>query len=201
MLSKSTVFKFFINLHIYGGLFCSLYLAVAALSVLNFQHHFISEEPKDTITTLHQIQFDSSLDDDSLARFVANQLEIVGHIPPWDMSSDSSGKFRFKIQRPARTFVVKLNRGSDEVQVKEINYHAGRILRMMHYGSISELDDPVLKAWSWFAKISTIVAFLVVCISVYFWFRKSVKNRVQAVMVVSSGIFSIIFILYVWLVG
>ena len=200
-LSKNSVFRFLFSLHIYGGLFSSLYLCIVALSALNFQHHFISEEPKDTVAFSKQIQFDAALANDSLARFVAHELKIVGHIPPWEMRSDSSGALRYKIERPARSFVVKLNRNSNKVFVKEIHYRAGRILRAMHTGSIAGLDDPILKAWSWFAQISTILAFLVVCISIYFWFRKSVKKRYQTTIVIVSCIISTFFILYVWLVG
>lgn len=201
LLSKNSVFRLLFNLHIYGGLSCSLYLCVVALSALNFQHHFISEEPKDTIAFGKQIQFDPTLSNDSLAKFVARQLQVVGHIPPWEMRSDSVGNLRFKIQRPARTYAVRLSRNSDEVQVKEIHYQAGRILRVMHFGSIAGLNDPVLKAWAWFAQISTILAFFVVCISVYFWFKKSVKKRYQSAIVIVSCIFSTFLILYLWLVG
>lgn len=199
--SKNQLFKFFFYLHIYAGLFSAFYLVIVGVSAMNFQHKFFSEEPRDTIITIRQVKFNPSLKQDSLASFIAGQLNIKGHIPPWNFQSDNSGNLRFKIERPARTFEISLNRNHPDIHIAEIHYSFGRILRALHFGIIGELDIPMLKAWSSFTLLSTILAFLSLCTSLVFWYKKSVKTRSQTGIVIFSGLSSIFLILYIWLVG
>jgi hypothetical protein len=200
--TKSTLLRFLSKLHIYGGLFCSVFLLIAGISALNFQHKFLPETETDTIQYRRNIQFDSSLKLDTLARFIGSKLEVKGHYPPWEFREKGDGTVRFKIQRPARSYDIKLNRHSDVVEIKEIHYSTGRILRALHFGSIgNKLGDALLDIWSWYAQTATFIAFLVVLTSVYFWVNKSVMSRVQWIIIGLSGLVSIILTVYIWLVG
>lgn len=199
-LTKNQLFKYIYRFHIYGGLFCSVYLFVVGLSTLNFQHNFLNINPSDTLSYTKNIRFDPSLKADSLARYLASELGIVGHIPPWDLRENKRGFF-FKIQRPGRTFDIHLSRQNDLIEIDEIHYGNGRLIKAMHFGSISELNDPLLKWWAWYAQISAVIAFLIITSSIYLWFKKSVKNQSQWLMISASGVFSIFIIFYIWLIG
>lgn len=200
--TKSTLLRFLSKLHIYGGLFCSVYLLIAGLSALNFQHKFLPETEIDTIQYSRNIYFDPSLKVDTLARFIGSKLDVKGHYPPWEFREKKDGTVRFKIQRPALTYDIKLNRNSDLVDVKEIHFSTGRILRALHFGSIgNKLGDTLLDVWSWYAQIAAFVAFLTVLTSFYFWINKSVKSRTHWIIIGLSGAVSIVLTVFVWLIG
>ncbi len=199
-LSKNQILKYIYRFHIYGGLFCSVYLFIVGLSVLNFQHNFLNNEPSDTISYTKNIQFDPALKADSLARYVTANLGIAGHVPPWDLRENKKGFF-FKIQRPGRTYEVHLTRQSDLIEINEVHYGNGRMLKALHFGSIAGLNDTMLKLWASYAQVSALIAFLIVVSSIYLWFKKSVKNKGQWLMISASGVFSFLIIIYVWLIG
>ncbi len=194
--------KFLTKLHIYGGLFSSLFFLIAGISVLNFQHKFLPEENTETITYTQHISFDSSLKADTLSKYIRTELGVSGYIPGWEFRQNKSGMFRFLIQRPGRTFEVKLNRNEDRVEISEIFYSTGKILRAMHFGSSSnKLGYPLLDIWAIYGQIAAIFGFLAVGTSIFFWFHRSVKNRKQWGTIIFVGIFSLSIVLYIWLIG
>lgn len=201
--SESKIFtKIIDKIHVYSGLISSVYLLIVGISVLNFQHKFLPEKETKVIEYSQEISFDKTLKIDSLARFVSAQLKIKGHLPPWDFRQDKTGKVIFKIHRPARIYEVSLNRNSNLVNIREIHFSIGRILRALHFGSIkNKLGDPMLDIWSWFTQISAWSALVAIFTSMLLWFKRSVKNQAQWIIIVLSGILSSTFILYIWLVG
>lgn len=200
--TKNTIFKYLFKLHIFGSLFCSVYLLIVGLSSLNFQHQFLPGKATDTISYSRTIQFDPTLKVDSLARYLHSQLGIKGHVPPWEFKENKNGMVRFKIFRPVRTFEVRLNRNSDLIEIDEIHYGIGRILGALHEGSIkNKLGIPMLDIWAYYAQISAILAFITIVTSIFFWFKKSIKSMSQWVTIILSGVFSFIFMVYIWLIG
>lgn len=200
--TKNTVFRYLYKIHIYGGLFCSVYLFIAGVSALNFQHQFLPEKETDTLSYSQNIQFDPSLKVDTLASYIRAKLSIKGYIPYWEFRENKNGAVQFKIVRPARTFDIHLNRNSDLVEISEIHYSTGRILRAMHFGSSkNKLGYPMLDIWAYYSQIAGIMAFLTVVTSIYLWFRKSVKSMGQWATIILSGVFSLVYMGYVWLIG
>ena len=194
--------KYLAKIHIYGGLVSSLFFLIVGISVLNFQHRFLPEKNIETITYTQHISFDSALKADTLSRYIRSELGISGYIHGWEFRQNKSGMFRFLIQRPGRTFEVKLNRNEDQVEVKEIFHSTGKILRAMHFGSSSnKLGYPLLDIWAIYGQIAALFGFLAVVTSIFFWFNKSVKNRKQWGSIIFIGIVSFSLILYIWLIG
>lgn len=200
-LNKKSIFKYLYRLHIYGGLFCSVYLFIVGLSALNIQHEFLPEYERDTVKYKENITFDKSLEIDTLAKYISLQLGIVGHLPPWDYRDDGKGNLSFKIHRPARIYKVDLERNSDVIHINEIHFSSGKVLNTLHKGSIGELDDPMIKIWAFYAQLATLFGLIAVGTSIYFWFKKSIKSRQEWFIVITSGTFSILYILYIWLIG
>ncbi len=199
---KNNWVKIFRGIHIYGGLLSMVYLLVVGVSALNFQHNFLPEQPVDTISYTQTIEFDPTLKIDSLAKIIRNELGIKGHLPPWEFRENNQGMVRFAIFRPARIYEVKLNRNSSRIHIDEIHFSLGRILRALHFGSIkNQLGDILLNIWSWYGQISAMSALLAIVSGIYLWFKYAVKSRRQWITVIASGVGSIIFILYIWLIG
>ncbi|GEM_PF-6853685 len=197
-------FKKFLNqLHIYGGLFAMAYLLMIGVSSLNFQHKFLPEHPVDTISYQQNINFNSDLKIDSLSKYIRQEMGVKGYLPKWEYRDNkNNGNVRFKIERPGRSYIVKLNRNNNVINIEEIHYSFGKILRDLHFGGVrNQLGIPILDIWSWYGQLSGLFAFLAVISGIYFWFTKAVKNRTQWATIMIAGIFSILYILYIWLVG
>ena len=198
---KKKVFIFLYYLHIYSGLFCAVYLFIAGFSALNIQHHFFTENPTDTITYTKIIPFDRKLKADSLAKYIVQRLGVEGYTADWDFWENDSGKFRFQIYRPARQFDVELNRNSDLINIKEIHFGIGTIMYALHRNLSVGLDDNLLKIWSFYGQLSAWFAIIAVLTSIYLWFKKSIRDRTEIFIVVISGLFSMSYIIFIWLIG
>ena len=198
---KYKTFTFLYHLHIYSGLFCAVYLFIAGFSALNIQHKFISSLPTDTIAYTRIIPFDRTLKADSLARYITHRLEISGYTPPWDFRQNGAGKFNFKIHRPARQYDVEMNRNSEIIKVSEMHFGIGRILTVLHVNLMVGLDDNLLKIWGYYGQLSALFAILAVLTSIYLWFKKSIRHRAELLLVIMSGLFSISYIVFIWLIG
>lgn len=198
---KAKLFKILFSLHIYGGLFCAAFLVVAGLSVLNFQHHFMNDDETFKEDSIHYFAFDSTAAPAELAAAIRDSLGVKGFVPNWDYRSDSTGTFSFQIHRPSRRFYVKLNRHDTRVEVSERHFGAGQAIGQMHKAVFGELANPELLIWSFYGKTSAILALISVLISMYFWFKKSIKNRKEWFVVIGMSSFSFIFMLFMWMVG
>lgn len=198
---KNKIFKFLYHLHIYSGLFCAIYFFIAGFSALNIQHHIISDQPTDTITYTKNIPYDHTLKADSLANYITQRLEIKGYTPPWDFREDDSGRFNFKIHRPARQYDVELNRSSELIKIREIHFGIGGILNVLHRGLMIGLDDTLLKIWGYYGQLIAFFAIIVVFTSIYLWFKKSIRHKAEWRLVAISGLFSIFYIVFIWLIG
>ncbi len=190
------------RLHIYAGLICAVYLLMIGISAMNFQHQFFRENPTDTLNFSRNIDFDPALKIDSLSNFIRLELGIKGHLPPWEFRESDTGYVRFKIERPARTYEVKMNRNSKVIDVDEIHYSFGKILRALHFGSTrNRLGDPLINVWTFYGQISGLSALVAIITGMWFWFNHAVTNRRQWFTIVVSGVVSLIYILYIWIVG
>lgn len=199
---KINWYKFLHRLHLYAGLVCAVYLLMIGVSTLNFQHQFLPEQATDTLSYSQNIEFDSTLKIDTLANFIRLELGIKGYLPPWEYKENKQGLVRFKIERPARTYQVKLKRNATLVNIDEIHYSAGKILRALHFGGVSsQLGDPLLNIWAWYGQVSGLCAFFAIIIGIWIWFKYAVRNRRQWFIIVFSGLVSFIYILYIWLIG
>ncbi len=198
---KKKVFKFLYHLHIYSGLFCAVYLFIAGFSALNIQHHFITDNSTDTISYTKIIPFDRTLKADSLAKYITQRLDVDGYTPNWDFWENDSGRFRFKIFRPARQFDVELNRNSDLINIKEIHFGIGIIMNALHRNLSVSLDYNLLKTWGFYGQLSALFAIIAVCTSIYLWFRKSIRHRTEIFIVAISGLFSMTYMVFIWLIG
>lgn len=197
---KNKIFKGLFRLHIYSGLFCAIYLFIAGFSAINIQHQFIPDQP-DTIVYTKIIPYDHLLKADSLAQYIMQRLEISGYTPPWDFDEDVADKFKFKIYRPARQYDVELDRNNEWITIHEIHFGIGRILNALHKNLMIDLDDIRLKIWGYYGQLSALFAILAVFTSIYLWFKKSIRHRAELLIVTISGLFSLFYILLIWLIG
>ncbi|NJK86024.1 MAG: hypothetical protein HC906_08755 [Bacteroidales bacterium] len=163
--------------HIYGGIFCSVYLFIVGLSAIHFQHHLLPEQPKDTIKYVRNLAIDASQNPEKIAENTLKQLNLIGHYPPWDFFKDEN-HFNFKVYRPARQYNIEINLRTGKTHISRIHFASGAIISALHTAIFVELDDPLLNIWAYYGQLSAITSILVIGTSIYFWFVKSIQKNV-----------------------
>jgi hypothetical protein len=82
-IRRKSYFSLPYKLHIFSGMFSSVYFLIVGVSALNVQHHFLREGLVDTVTSARPVVFDAAAAPDSAARGIQRSLHIAGHVPPW----------------------------------------------------------------------------------------------------------------------
>jgi hypothetical protein len=147
-----------LNIHLYGGLLCSGYLLVYGTSSLLFNHRFdrlvgLASAREWTATTAPPA---GDALPAVLARRVADALRIVGRIPAGGPRRDEAGGLRFNIQRPGRSFAVRVD-STGVATVAERRLRPAAILMGLH-DARPEPTSVALTSWWWYTHVT--VAFL-----------------------------------------
>ena len=189
------------RIHIFGGLFCAAYLLLIGFTSLLFSHEKIIPNHFRSSDHVYAISADRNLEKDSLISVVREQLGYIGYQPYWMQKEDSVGNFHFQIANPAAIYDIDVNPKRDTARVLEKRKGVINIMISLHGSSGSELPVWIITLWRIYALIATVVAIVVLLISIYFWFKKAIKKRSQWILVAGTSIFSLLYILFIWLIG
>jgi hypothetical protein len=85
--------------------------------------------------------------------------------------------------------------------VQEIFPGMINILRGMHPGSTGGPPSVIFSVWKIYAFSASAMAIIVLFISVYYWFRKSVKKYIEWIFISLSSVITLMFFFYIWLIG
>jgi hypothetical protein len=150
--------RWLLNIHLYGGLLCSGYLLVYGASSLLFNHRFDRlvglASAREWAASTAVPSGDAA--PNVLARQVADELGIVGRIPAGSPRRDEAGELRFTIQRPGRSFAVRVDT-TGSATVTERRLRPAVILLGLH-DARPEPTSMALTSWWWYTHVT--VAFL-----------------------------------------
>lgn len=199
--TKNTIFRYLSKIHIYGGLYCAAYLMFMGLTGFLFSHDALI--PKDFRSTNWQqaVTVDRAVGKDSLITEITNQLGIFGHRPFWLQGTDSTGQFHFQIMNPAANYDIVLTPAKDSVYVKESRKSIINVMTGLHASSTGGPPSWITFIWRLYAESAAITAIIVLIISIYFWFKKSIKSKGEWLIVSGAALFSISYIVFIWLIG
>lgn len=196
------LFKRIYKLHIYIGLYCSVYFIIIGITGLNFQHHFLKQEAKFDQEYTQKIELDTLLSRNELITACIAELDLYGGVIWWKVwENKSQQSIHFELVRPGRNHKICIYKGSSSVSVKTYKLGIGSVLGGLHYGSAGDPDSILFKIWKGYVHSLAVLGLLLIISSIYFWFRKSIRHKWQWMTVLVSGSLSIILILLVWLVG
>jgi len=71
----------------------------------------------------------------------------------------------------------------------------------LHLGAQYNPNSVLLKIWRVYRETAFVVLFLILAISVYFWFQKSIHSRLEWSIIIITVLFLISYYLYLWHVG
>ncbi len=198
---KDIIYKYLHKIHIYGGLYCAAYLIFMGTTGLLFSHNQLIPKSFSSTSHFYPVRLDEHLSNDSLIAAVSQELDIFGYKPYWEQWSDSTGLFHFQITNPAAIYDIDLNPGRDTVFVKETRKKVLNVMIGMHGSSTGEPAVWITTLWHYYAESAVMTAILVLSISIYFWFRRSVRRHGEWILISGAALFSISYTLFIWLVG
>jgi hypothetical protein len=195
------LFKTLQKAHVYGGLFGSAFMILMGITALNFQHHFFTPQHNTLESYQEEIHFTGDLSADSLALEIQDSLGIFGNIVSWEFHSDTAGYLDFLVKRPGYHYRVSLNRKIPLVKVEPVKTGFGDIIYELHKsrGAIGQVW--YFDLWTVYKQVAVVAIFLSIVISIYFWFKKSVKTKQQWGIVIASFTLFITLILAICVIG
>lgn len=198
---KFWVFNLLQKVHIYGGLYLFPFFIVIGLSAIQLHDHFFEDDVWISKEHNYNLNFDTSLSEDSLSIALKDSLKIYGYDPYWKRWYDDSGKYHFKIERPGRIYNFIVNKETKDIAVEEQYTGIFSVMVGLHLGAQYNPNSILLKIWKVYRETAFVVLFLILAISVYFWFQKSIHSRLEWIIIIVSTLFLISYFLYLWHVG
>ncbi|MDX2245626.1 MAG: hypothetical protein SF052_02545 [Bacteroidia bacterium] len=189
-------------IHLYLGLFCMPYLLIFGLSSLDFNHHFFpTQTEKKPLLPIRSVHMPLLEDDRILGEALRDSLGLFGWYLPWETKRDSL-VFITTIAQPGKEYHLKLSLSNGEVEITETYKTAGQILRSLHFMGESIPSAPWwVNLWQYY-QVLTVYSMLFWTVSgVYLWWRKKNSHPAERWVLLGMGVFSIGFILFVWLAG
>lgn len=191
------------KIHVYGGLFITVYLLILGISSLNMQHHFINlREGKSKKLWEQKINMPVIENQQNYKQAVKDSLGLYGGTPWWEDYKDDNGIHHFLISRPGKKYWVEVPANGNVFKIEESHTGLLNVAMVLHGLTGGMREGPgFVKIWKFFGQIMNIVFFIAICITVYFWFERSFRTY-RGWTIAGGFIFSAIIILvFIWLIG
>ncbi len=189
------------RIHIYGGLYSAAYLLFMGITGFLFNHESLIPKKWESVEYTRGISAGENIGKDSLITSVMNELEIFGHRPYWLQWTDSTETFHFQIVNPAAHYEIAVKPSHDTAFVKETRTRMLNVMGGLHIATAGGPRTWITAIWHVYALSAVITAVVVLLLSIYFWFTRSVKSRAEWLMISTAALFSISYILFIWLIG
>jgi len=182
-------------------LYCSIYLIIIGISGFVFNHNtWFERTPQYICEYKKNIEINAKSNKSDSIKSICEQVGIYGNHIFWEDYTDSLGSYHFKIRRPGKLYEISYN-GENTIVVKEYSSGIIDIICGLHTMSSGNPPSFVSSIWRWYAESAAIVSFLVIIISVWFWFKKSLRTNWQWYITSFVFLSLLIFILHIWLQG
>ncbi len=190
-------------IHLYGGTLVFFYLLMIGISAFHFHHSIPLFEKKETFYKEWQMPLNSSdsLYTPGVIEKINSQIGIFGNATWWTQFTDSIGTFHYEVTRPGKKYKLIIPKKKDVIKVTEYNTGLGYIFVSLHSLSIGLPKSRMTQIWKVFSFIMALISFAVLTISFYLWYQRAFKKKLQWLFVGIICVLSILYILYIWLVG
>lgn len=195
--------NFLIKIHAYLGLFCVPYLLVFGISSLNFNHTIpgMGDDPGSVISWEKSASFPDSLDNETLAGVINDSLGIMGWYIPWDALRDSTS-FNYQTVHFGKHYDINLDVPEQNIRVTARAESIGNVIKGLHFLGESVPRAPWwVNIWQFYQDLTVYGLLFWIISGLYFWAGKSSDRRWGVPVLFGSMILSVLFMLYLWLVG
>jgi hypothetical protein len=188
--------------HVYGGLFIAGYLIMMGISSIYFQHHISYSENDSAVTWEQKINLPAIDDAQKYKQAVRDSLGLFGHTPWWEDFKDDAGIHHFMISRPGKKYWVEVPEKGNLYKIKESRTSFLSVFNALHGLTNGELKGPFfLSVWKFIAQIMNVVFLIVLCITIYYWWVRSLRSYSGWLIAGSFILLSFIILGSIWLAG
>ncbi len=125
--------KWFLTLHLYGGLLFAPYLVIFGFSSLHFNHHFAFVTPAQNLR-----EWEASLQvlvikvDGPMSVAVRDSLGLAGWTIPYKTKRDPAGDLHFDVERPGKSYTVHTIAKEHKARVEERHKGFWQVVNSLH---------------------------------------------------------------------
>ena len=120
-----------LKIHLYGGLLCSGYLIILAVSSLNYNHKF-GEPGTEKVTWERALRIEDGEKNQAVAERVRDELGLMGWIISWEVRREENGNLRFGIARPGKRYRIRVLFDQDRITVEETRSGFWQVTNNLH---------------------------------------------------------------------
>jgi hypothetical protein len=191
-----------LQLHLYFGLSCAVYLIIFGLSSLNMNHHFgwmqpvNSEKHWEAGVTVPEID-----DNGQLAQALRDSLGLMGWAPPWRfrMQPDT---IRFAVVHLGKEYKISVVKDDGKVDVTEVTKGFWPTLNSLHFLGESIPRGPwLLNSWQYYQDMTVLFIMFSIVSGVYLWAKRPTERKIGLSLLFGVTGLSVLFMSYLWLVG
>ena len=187
------------QLHIYLGLFCLPYLLIFSLSSLNFNHHFLSDQPLPASpSTTHRLSLDLNQDLEQIANQVKDELDLFGWFLPGDSSKDTMSIY-LEITQPGKKYEIMIEQDG-QTTVSTQPQSTAHLFKLLHFLGEDIPDAPWwINSWKQYQNLTVYAMLFWVVSGIYMWLTKRKRPVIESWALWGFSILSILYILVIWL--
>jgi len=194
--------NFLDKFHVYGGLFIAGYLIILGISSIQYQHHFKLPTNDSKKHWEQTIKLSKTNDDSDFKKAVRDSLGLFGYFPWWQDYKDDKGIRHFMISRPGKNYWIEVPVKEDLFKVKESSTGFLSMVMALHSLTGGGLEGPAfIFVWKIISQIMNVVFLFVLITSLYLWYIRSFSNYKGWILAGSFAAFSIIILIFIWMVG
>jgi hypothetical protein len=194
--------RIILQTHVYLGLFCLPYLLIFAISSLNFNHHFLAEDwLSEAVVAEIYLEIPILEDNKEMANALIDSLDQYGWYFPWDTRRDSV-QFVTGVGQPGRKLSIIHQWESGQTTIRTQRKSVGGLFKTLHFlGGEIPYAPWWINLWQYHQALTAYAMLFWVGSGVYLWLRKAKSPRIESYTLWGFAIFSILLLIYLWLLG
>ena len=178
-----------LNLHLYGGLLGAPYLVIYGLSSLTYNHPNAAVFQSELRVSVQTVSIEPLAIEQPERAAAAGRdaLGLIGFIPAWKTTRDEAGELSFHVNRPGRSYQVRLVESTGEATLKRTDSGVWSVLRGLH-GMTHFPGSPWMTTWGAYTYFSiAMIVFAVGSGAALWWTRTRARAAALAVLALGLG--------------
>ena len=192
--------KILLQLHLYFGLACAVYLLAFGTSSLNFNHHFSWMESDGWEEHWErEIAIPEMEDNQKLAEAIRDSLELMGWAPWWHLQR-TEAQFNFRVTHFGKEFFITTQ--NNLVKVREVTKGFWSVFNSLHFlGESIPRANGLLNSFQYYQDFVVFFIIFSIISGIYLWSRRKSERKIGWILIGGVSGFSTLLMLYVWLIG
>lgn len=191
-----------LQIHLYLGLFTAPYLLILGVSSLNFNHHLWAKsgdrslESRETVS----LQLPELEDPNEMTLAMQDSLDLMGWFIPWESRLDSAW-LKLIVSQFGKRYTLEGPRDGPYTFTTESQGFGHLIFGMHGMRGNVPFAPAWVKAWKYYQDLTVYTLLFWVVSGLILWFQRKSNKRLEGYLLLFFALFSLILMLYQWLIG